>query len=78
MTRDEFTTGLVQRLRNVRQKEQRLRIAHETLRVLGSVPSREAAYAEAATNLDAADNEFADFIFDALEAVESSSPSESL
>lgn len=68
MTRAEFTASLLQRLRNVRQKEERVRIAYETLRVYGEHPTREAALSEALTNLDAAELQFAEFVWDVLDA----------
>lgn len=67
MTRDQFTAGFTQRRRNIRQKEERLRLALETLSLYGSTPSREESALEARINLDAAEIEFADFVFDALD-----------
>lgn len=58
MTRDEFTAGIVQRLRFVLQKHEREMAA----RVGGNIPM-----CVANTNLDAAMIELADFVFDALE-----------
>lgn len=67
MTRDQFTSELLQRLRNIRQKEERVRVAYETLRVYGDHPSRTAALAEALTNLEAAEIQFAEFVWGVLE-----------
>lgn len=63
MTRDEFTAGFCQRLRNVIQKERRIAELRHT--VLGSrvgVPPMHE------TNLDAVILELAEYVYDGLEA----------
>jgi len=58
MTREEFNAGLALRLRNVLQKHAREQFARHGGGRLG----------EANTNLDAAIQEFNDFVFDAIDA----------
>lgn len=67
MTRAEFTTGYVQRMRNVVQKHDNVRAARSILRECGSRPALETAYAVAQDNLTATLTELADYVYDAVE-----------
>ena len=64
MTLEEFNAGLALRLRNVLQKHAREQFARHGGGRLG----------EANTNLDAAIQEFNDFVFDAIDASVSALP----
>jgi hypothetical protein len=67
MTRDEFTTGYVQRMRNVIQKHDRVKDADDDLTQHGYTPWRQRAYDHAQDALQVALVELADFAFDVLE-----------
>jgi hypothetical protein len=69
MTRAEFTTEFQRGMRFVIQKHDRVRVAEHQLRDQGTNPMRERAYAVAQTNLDAAIDQVADHVFDAMEQV---------
>lgn len=71
MTREQFTAEFRRGMRFVIQKHDRVCEVSTRLREHGSTPARERAYAEAQTNLDAAIDQVADHVFDALEQLAS-------